>query len=258
MNEERGMRNNPFVHRFFVPALGAPGDLVMLSADEGAHLTRVLRLRPGAPIVLVDGRGGACAATIEAVRPEVRARVGEPIAPAPEPRVPVALAPAVLKGDAFDQVVRDAVMLGVATILPVISTRTEMKCAALARGRRIDRWTRIAVASMKQCGRAVLPAVAPSVDLRALLEAPVEGARLMLVEPQARGSDRVSIATLAAHPVPAAATLLVGPEGGWTPEEVEAAREHGWTLLALGGRTLRAQTAPTVAITALWTIWGEL
>jgi 16S rRNA (uracil1498-N3)-methyltransferase len=246
------------VHRFFVPALGAPGDLVMLSADEAAHLTRVLRLRPGAPIVLVDGRGGARAATVEAVRPEVRARIGEPIAPAPEPRVPVTLASAVLKGDVFDQIVRDAVMLGVSAIRPVISTRTELSHATLARGRRADRWARIAVASMKQCGRAVLPAIAPPVDLRALLDAPREGARLMLVEPQARGGDRVPLATLAAQPVPAAATLLVGPEGGWTPEEVEAARERGWTLLALGGRTLRAETAPMVALTALWTIWGEL
>jgi 16S rRNA (uracil1498-N3)-methyltransferase len=248
---------NHRVHRFFAPDLREAGELVTLSPDEGAHLTRVLRLRAGDRIVLVDGRGGAGTATIEAVHPDVRARVGEPIAPAPEPRVRVTLASAVLKGDGFDQVVRDAVMLGVSTIQPVVSTRTDVAPAAVARGRRTDRWQRIALASMKQCGRAVLPSIARPADLPTLLAAEHEGARLMLVEPQAGGADRVPLAALGAQAAPGAATLLVGPEGGWTVEEVQAAKRAGWTLLGLGGRTLRAEAAPIVALAGLWTVWKE-
>ncbi|HET7617289.1 MAG TPA: RsmE family RNA methyltransferase [Vicinamibacterales bacterium] len=260
------------MHRFFAPDCGASGGLVTLSPDEGAHLTRVLRLRPGDRVVLVDGRGGSWTATIDAVHPDVRARIHESIAPAPEPRVRVTLASAVLKGEGFDQVVRDAVMLGVSAIQPVISTRTvrthgaagapapttdDLSHTGAVRGRRADRWTRIAIASMKQCGRAVLPEVATPTDLPTLLAAARQGARLMLVEPQAGGADRVPLAALDARPVPGAATLLVGPEGGWTTEEVAAARAAGWTLLTLGGRTLRAEAAPLVALAGLWTVWKE-
>ncbi len=88
--------------------------------------------------------------------------------PAPETRVPATLVMCVLKGDKMDDVVRDAVMLGATAIQPIVSERTEMGSAALARSRRVERWQRVAVSSVKQCGRAVVPPVREPADVRAL------------------------------------------------------------------------------------------
>ena len=163
------------------------------------------------------------------------------------------LAQAVLKGDKMDAVVRDAVMIGVAAIQPIITERTESSVAALARGRRRERWERIAVSSAKQCGRAVVPPIlepkhfGPEDDLA--LPSPV----FVLVEPGA-----ASGLSLGEVEMPAAgqASVLIGPEGGWTSEELQHAATIG-RLITLGGRTLRADAMALVALAALFARWRE-
>jgi 16S rRNA (uracil1498-N3)-methyltransferase len=186
----------------------------------------------------------------------VRLTIGSPCTPAPEPRVAVALAQAVLKGDKMDDVVRDAVMIGVAAIHPIVTTRSELSLAALARGRRRERWERIAVSSAKQCGRAVVPSIAEPRHLYARdgsfavdFPHPV----FILVEPNT--SAGVGLAQLDST-VPSQATLVVGPEGGWTTEEVRAAAAVG-TLVTLGQRTVRADAMALVALSAMFARWGE-
>jgi 16S rRNA (uracil1498-N3)-methyltransferase len=167
--------------------------------------------------------------------------------------VAVTLAQAVLKGDKMDDVVRDAVMLGVAAIQPIVTARTEISAAALTRGRRRERWERIAVSAAKQCGRAVVPAILEPQSFpppsESLLPAPV----FVLVEPGV--SSGLALGDLDAQ-IPRHATLVVGPEGGWTADEVEAASALG-SLVTLGGRTLRADAMALVALSALFTRWRE-
>jgi 16S rRNA (uracil1498-N3)-methyltransferase len=242
-------------HRFLAPDATAAGRVVELPAGEAAHLARVLRLGTGDRVVVFDGRGRQFAATVETVKPAVRVRLAEAVAAAPEPRVRLTLVQAVLKGDGMDGVVRDAVMLGAATIQPVVSTRTEVTVQTLHRGRRIERWERVALASVKQCGRALVPDIGEPLAMEAALGSVDVAQRLILVEPSASAERRPSLA--AAAPAPVSAALLVGPEGGWTPGELEAAATHGWVPLTLGGRTLRADAAAIVAISALWGAWGE-
>lgn len=244
-------------HRFHAPDLTGPGTLVVLPPGEATHLARVLRLRAGDRVAVFDGRGRQFEATVETLKPAVSVRIGVPLAAAPEPRVPLTLVQAVLKGDGMDGVVRDAVMLGAAAVQPVVTARAEVALTALRRGHRAERWRRIVLASVKQCGRATLPEVAEPVELDAAL-ATAADLRLMLVEPGADTAGTESLDGLRGRPAPGSAALLVGPEGGWAPEELAAARAHGWTLLRLGGRTLRADAAPIVAISALWGEWGEL
>ena len=144
--------------RFYAPGATSAGDLATLPADEAQHLTRVLRLKAGDSIRVFNGRGGEFNATVESVvKQVVRVSVGAAGKPAPETRVAITLAQAVLKGDKMDDVVRDAVMMGVAAIQPIVTVRSEVSLAALERGRRRDRWQRIAISSAKQCGRAVVP-----------------------------------------------------------------------------------------------------
>jgi 16S rRNA (uracil1498-N3)-methyltransferase len=245
--------------RFFAPDAGAPGMLVTLPEDEGEHLTRVLRLGAGDLVHVFNGRGGEFEAVVEAAdRSGVGVRVGVQRDPVPEPGLSISLAQAVLKGDKMDDVVRDAVMIGVTTIHPILTSRTEVPPTAFENGRRRDRWMRVAVSSAKQCGRAVVPSVSEPVPLESLaqklLESWMAGPALMLVEPGA-SPKAVPLSELDVEP-PKAATIIIGPEGGWAPEEVEAG-SNVCRLVTLGERTLRADSMALVALAAVFTRWGE-
>ena len=245
--------------RFHAPAARASGEVVPLPDEEAAHLTRVLRLTRGDPVRVFNGRGGEFDALVEeAGRTGASVRVGTTRQPAPEARVAITLVQAVLKSDKMDDVVRDAVMLGVALVQPVVSGRAEVTRASLARGGRRDRWQRIAVSSAKQCGRATVPPVLEPFEFEDLVEAlaamTLPQPALMLVEPHA-GAEATRLSELDLSPQ-RAATVIIGPEGGWTNGEVERGASVA-RLVTLGGRTLRADAAPVVALAALLTVWGE-
>ena len=215
------------------------------------------RLAPGDRVRVFNGRGAEFESVVDAAdRGGVHVLIGAPCAPAaPEAKVAITLAQAVLKGDKMDDVVRDAVMIGVAAIQPIITARTESSMVALERGKRRERWARIAVSSAKQCGRAVVPPILEPQPFSLQISAantypsPV----LILVEPgAASGTPLGSLEPT----VPAQATLVVGPEGGWTAEEVQASATLG-RLVTLGGRTLRADAMALVALAAMFTRWRE-
>ncbi len=241
------------VPRLYVPLLDARSRTVTLPEDEAAHLRRVLRVKAGDDVRLFDGRGGEVDATvISAGRAGVVVEIGAPVVAALEWPVRVTLAQAVLKGEKIDDVIRDAVMMGVAAIQPLLTARTEVPAEAFSRGRRVDRWQRIAVASAKQCGRAVVPRVLAPCSLQACLGAGRQGPALMLVEPAASIPGRGSWPLA---DTPSSATLLVGPEGGWAGDEVALALETGCLTLTLGPRTLRADAAAIVAISVMQFVW---
>jgi len=242
-----------------VPDAEQPGTVVGLPDEEAQHLTRVLRLGRGAAVRVFNGRGGEFDATVDAVaKNSVRVRISGAVEAVREPSVALTLAQAVLKADKMDDVVRDAVMMGVAAIQPVITTRTEVSLATLTRGKRRYRWERIAASSAKQCGRATVPAIrdprpfADIVDGLIRMSEPVPG--IMLVEPSASREARNL------HDLkklrPREGTVLVGPEGGWTVEEVDRA-SSACRLITFGARTIRADAMAVVALTALFTIWDE-
>jgi 16S rRNA (uracil1498-N3)-methyltransferase len=242
--------------RFHVPGVDAGSSRVELPEDEAEHLVRVLRLGVGDEVDVFDGRGGLWRAeVVHAGKNSAAVRPLEPLTPARELRAAVTLVIGVLKGDKMDDVVRDAVMLGVAAIQPAISERAETSMAAMARSNRIARWQRIAVASAKQCARAVVPAVHQPMPLEWYWNEKSDAVRVMCVEPSAALGDVVPVQRV---PASKAVHVIVGPEGGWSVTEVAAAHETGAILMTLGSRTLRADAMPIVALTALLTTWGEL
>ena len=242
--------------RFHVPGLTSTAERVELPEDEAEHLVRVLRLGVGDEVDVFDGRGGLWRAEIvQAGKKSAAVRPIAPGTPARELGVQLSLVVSVLKGDKIDDVVRDAVMLGVTSIRPVISERTEISLAAIARSTRIARWQRIAVASAKQCGRAVVPVIHGAAPFDWYLSEQSDAARVSLrraVGGAWRSASRAGV------PRSRAVDLIVGPEGGWSVTEVAAAHDSGAILMSLGGRTLRADAVPIVALTALLTTWGEL
>ena len=237
------------MHRVHVPGAGPPD--VTVTGNEARHIARVLRLSAGDHVVVFDGRGHEWLGRITSTaRTTVAIELRSQRVPVAEPKIEVTLGVAVLKGSQFDDVVRDATMLGVVEIVPFVSAHVALSEQAWKQ-RSIDRWERIASSSASQCRRAVVPRLSAVTSLASLLSTDGFDLIVMCVEP-ASGCG----APVTSLPFPSRVLLLVGPEGGWSPEEVEAARAARAAFVSLGPRTLRAETAPAVALSALWTHWG--
>jgi 16S rRNA (uracil1498-N3)-methyltransferase len=244
------------VHRFYAPGF-LPDSPFELPADEAQHLARVLRLRPGDEIAVFDGTGNEARACVESVSSRrVTVRVIGPHTAAPEARVAVTLSQALLKSDRMDRVIRDAVMLGVAAVQPFVSRRTEVPISAVTKGGRQHRWDRTVVASVKQCGRAVVPPVHATRAFADLLRSTEGQTRLMFVEPGA--ARHVADVTSLEGQRPLEAMVLIGPEGGWDTPEIDDAGNSGVTLLSFGARVLRADAAAAAVIPVLRYIWRDL
>jgi 16S rRNA (uracil1498-N3)-methyltransferase len=247
----------PVYPRFLAPDLDPSATETRLPADESRHLARVLRLGAGALVAVFDGRGR-----------EYLARVGDPrdagtmltliapITPAAEPAVPLTLVQAMLKGGAMDDVVRDATMMGAASIRPVLSAHVSVKPAMAARPDNVERWRRIAIAAAKQSRRATIPEIAPAVPFATALDTDPEALTVMFVEPSANAPARIARSLLDIVR-PLRVELLIGPEGGWAAEEIDLAAARGARLVTLGSLTLRADATPIAAIAVLRMLWEE-
>lgn len=237
------------VPRFFAPDIDPANATVALSQDESHHARHVLRLRAGDAVGVFDGRGREWTASVRSIAArKVTLELRAARKAMSEPPVAVTLATALLKGDRMDAVVRDATMLGVSAIVPLITAHVVVPKAARTASA-VERWRRIAVASAKQCGRAVVPAIYSPTAVATALHANAP-CKILTAEPGTAPSR-----TVPAHP-PGPAWLFVGPEGGWSSEEIDQAHRVGAVPITLGPRTLRADAAPIVALSVLWTTWG--
>jgi 16S rRNA (uracil1498-N3)-methyltransferase len=244
--------------RFLAPLLDPDARELTLPADEARHLTRVLRLGTGARVAVFDGRGREFVATVTvASRDRVVVRLEEAVVRTAAPRIFITLAQAILKGHKMDDVVRDATMIGTGEIVPLITEHMSVNPSAIARGNPEDRWARIAVASAKQCGRATVPDVHSPVSLETWLggRRREEELTLMLVEPAIDDPRARSLRELMAATPPARATVIVGPEGGWSAREIGGAVAAGCHPMTLGPLTLRADAVPIVALSVLRVMW---
>ena len=221
----------------------------MLTDAEARHARQILRMRPGDRAELFDGAGIEVIA--EVVGPDgqnLAFRVLEARTAAIELPIRVVIASAVLKGDAMDALVRDVAMLGAHAVAPVVTARTVIPARAGHAVGVVDRWRRIALASAKQCGRSILPLIEPARPLAEALADPAwrHATRLILCEPRTGAGGAT-----AAPGVSDDVVVLSGPEGGWAPEELDAAIAHGWRPWTCSPLTLRAETAPVAALAIL-------
>lgn len=238
--------------RFHVPA-AAPGARVTLPEHIAHHAREVLRLRAGAAVRVFDGGGREWDAVLdEASRRAVSARLLNAVAPRPESPLRLVLAMAALKGDRMELVLQKATELGVAEIWPVVTFRTDAAARPALQGSRAERWERVVSGAAEQCGRAVVPHVAPTVTLEGLLARPFDGSRVALVETPGHPA-------LPSLPVDPAAPLLllVGPAGGFEPAEAESLQAAGFIPASLGPRILRAETAAVAAVAVAQAAWGD-
>jgi 16S rRNA (uracil1498-N3)-methyltransferase len=220
--------------RLFVEAKLSAGLTVPATADQAHYLLRVMRRRGGEDVALFNGQDGEFAATIEEAGKHLRFAVGDRLRPQ-APDTDLWLAFALLKRDATDLTVRQATELGVARIVPVVARHSQGERVNLARLRAI------ATEAAEQCERLTLPLIEAPRPLAAVLESwPASRPLVALIE-------RAEAPSVPAHPGPAG--LLVGPEGGFAPEEIAALRRLAFvTPASLGGRILRAETAAIAGI----------
>jgi 16S rRNA (uracil1498-N3)-methyltransferase len=241
--------------RVYILDVTAGATRVEVRGDEAHHLARVVRVRVGDVIGVFDGRGRewrACVA--EVTKQSVVVILDGEVPAVVEPALQVTLAIGVLKGDQMDSVVRDATVMGVSAIVPLATDHVTVPARAWRDDGAAARWHRVAVAAAKQCQRAVVPTISAVVPFVEMWAAPRAEVVLACVEPGATGiTAGAAWQTLQR---PASVLLLVGPEGGWSADEVAQIAAHGGHAVSLGPRTLRAELVPAVAMTTLWSTWG--
>jgi 16S rRNA (uracil1498-N3)-methyltransferase len=221
------------------------GNRAILTGNHAEHLARVLRARVGQEFDIATGLAVRKSRITSIAESRVEFELGEEVPAATAARITLALA--VFKFDRMEWAIEKCTELGVAHIVPVIAQRTDAHLAA-ATIKRTERWRRIARQAAEQSRRAAPPEIAAPVELPEALGLPGD-VRIVLAESEAKALLRDVLESL---PQEAEIVLAVGPEGGWTIEELQSFQQAGWTSASLGRTVLRAETA-AIAATAIAT-----
>jgi 16S rRNA (uracil1498-N3)-methyltransferase len=241
------------VTRVFVDKQLIPGKGVGLPEQAGLHLTRVLRLEAGAPVVLFDGSGGEYAGTLHRDGKTLWVRVGAHDPVERESPLDITLLQGVARGERMDLIVQKATELGVTRIVPVLAERSLVKVDAKQRERKLEHWRSIAISACEQCGRNRVPEVGIPVPLGdAIAALSAGGLRCLLA------ADGESSLATAARDFRGSIVLLIGPEGGLADAERRFATTQGFGSYRMGPRILRTETAGLAALAALQSVAGDL
>ena len=213
------------------------------------HLTRVLRASVGDRIECVDGQGRRYLGAI--TRGDARhlsVTVASSAQDPPDP-VRIVVAPALIKAGRFDWLIEKATELGAHRIQPLLTQRTAVRCSDASGEGKLARWRRIAREAAVQCGRATLPEVAAPQPFDVVVPAFAEASLILIPTLETDGASLPQI--MASRPDAASIILLVGPEGDFTPEEVQQAMRRGAQPVSLGRLTLRSETAAIAGLAML-------
>ena len=234
--------------RFHVPLSLAPGARLALPPGAARH-AQVLRLQPGHAVTLFDGAGGEWSAHVTRMgRSEVEVQVQAHDAVEREAARAVHLAVGLMAAERMDWLAEKATELGAASLQPLLTERASLRLAGERAAKKRAHWQAVAVAACEQSGRNRLLDVRGQLSFQEYQAVPADGVRWLLSLDAAATPVSAALAALAAdQPV----VLLSGPEGGLSPAEQAAALAAGWRPIGLGGRVLRAETAPLAALAAL-------
>jgi 16S rRNA (uracil1498-N3)-methyltransferase len=219
------------------------GNRAILTGNHAEHLARVLRARVGQEFDIATGLAVRKSRITSIAESRVEFELGEEVAAAAAAKITLALA--VFKFDRMEWAIEKCTELGVAHIVPVIAQRTGLHLAAAAT-KRTERWRRIARQAAEQSRRALPPEIAAPIELPETLALPGD-VRIVLAESEEQAVLRDVLESL---PQEAGIVLAVGPEGGWTTDELQGFHQAGWTSASLGRTVLRAETA-AIAATAI-------
>jgi 16S rRNA (uracil1498-N3)-methyltransferase len=242
--------------RFYIPNPHIQDGLLKIEGDEVKHIRKVLRLKAGDEILVFDGSGKEFEGTIvEEGRSSVMVKVQGIFSSKGDSSLEVTLAQSLLKGEKMDYLIQKTTELGVKEIIPFFSSRSVPLLEKSRRLKRHQRWEKIAVEASKQCGRGVVPKIESLQDYSGMLRAAStdhlrlilwEGDGIKLKEVLERSGEKTKI------------FFVIGPEGGFSQDEVDKAKKAGFVAVTLGKRILRAETASLCLLSILQYEWGDM
>lgn len=239
-----------------IPRIFHDGELecdkeITLSTGAATHVSRVLRLKPGDPLILFNGQGGEYRATLTSLsKRDVRVTVESFEDRDVESPLEITLVQGISRGERMDYTLQKAVELGVTEIIPVVTERTVVRLNEERRRKREQHWRGVVISACEQCGRNTLPEITPIVNLENYLSNSGNGLRLLLDHRADSGTGELEPAEKV--------TLLVGPEGGLSQQERDRAVGYGFKTVRFGPRIMRTETAAVAAVAILQTIMGDL
>lgn len=236
-------------HRFFVSPFQLTDSVVHIVGEDAHQIRVVLRLRPGDEIAVLDGSGKEYLCTLETVRDgEVRASVHGSRCLHMEPKVFITVVQALAKGEKVDRVIQHGTEIGVSRFLLVDTTRSVLHLDGDREERRLERWRRVAKEAAEQAHRAKIPEVRGVLSLPEALQLLGE-AKSAVLHPESAGQSMLQ--WLRDTDMPRGFAVIVGPEGGFTREEIEVCEHYGAAAVSLMPRVLRTETAALVAVSQI-------
>ncbi|MBP2653868.1 MAG: Ribosomal small subunit methyltransferase [Firmicutes bacterium] len=229
---------------------------IIIEGPDARHIGQVLRMVPGAEIVVVGLDGQAGRAGIVAIKATtVEAVLIEKLDERREPPIEVCLAQGLPKSDKMEYIIQKAVEIGAVCVIPMAVRFSTVHYDEQKKRARVERWQKIAQEAAKQCGRGIVPTVAPVQSLIEVLEEVKPDTRVIMLY---EGETRQNLKAILSGCQAKSYLILVGPEGGFSPDEVEACKSHGACIATLGPRILRTETAAVVALSIIMYQNGDL
>lgn len=242
-------------HRFYALKSQISDSHITLDSDESHHLARVLRLREGAPVFVFDGEGSEWECQITNVgKHETELTVLRQLTDTVESPLHLTLAQALVKGDKFDLVVQKATELGITRIVPLLTDHSDIRRAEARAEQRLQRWRRISLEALKQCGRRRLVEISEPVSFVDFCDAGSTDHKLIFSERGGRplreiAADLQQVTQL---------IVCVASEGGWSEAELKTAETKNFLAVHLGARILRTETAAIAAVALAQHLFGDL
>jgi 16S rRNA (uracil1498-N3)-methyltransferase len=239
------------ISRFYCPELDINNTHFSLPEAAHRHAVQVLRLKKGAVIQVFDGRGLAYLATLDRIeKRESVVILGEKLDTQNESPLEITLLQGVSRGERMDYAIQKAVELGVHKVIPVITERCNVSLSKERSEKRLAHWQGVMISACEQSGRSTLPELGEIMRLEDCLTLNQTSTRLVL--------DPMASQGFSCMEKQQQVTLLIGPEGGLSEEEVSSVTKNGFSAINFGPRILRTETAAVAAIAAMQTLWGDL
>ena len=246
------------MRRFFVEKIIPTGGFLSITGKEARHIVTVLRMKKGETLILMDREGQSFEATIEAVHyKEVKVKITKTVPPLPPSPIEMSLAQAIIKSHPMEYLIKKVTELGIGSIHPFYSERTVIKLKPEQLKNKMDRWMEIMKSACKQCGRVTLPTLNTPLPFEELINTVPnkKTLKVLLWEDEDKVDLKRLLTSMSFEPHVFA---IVGPEGGFTSNEINLAKDAGFQIISLGNRILRAETAAVSLISIIQYEWGDL
>ena len=239
------------IHRVYTPESLEPGSELAVGGKTAHYLVRVLRVKAGQTIVLFNGDGKDYAAEVAgAERQAIFLNIISRLPAVREPDIDISVVQAVSRGERMDQTLQKCTELGASSFQPLFSERVEVRLQGSKLAKRLEHWQGVVISACEQCGRARVPPVLEPVDVTGLVASGTRGQRLVLAPGAQQPLASVAFSQLN--------QLVIGPEGGFSDQELDLMRSSGMQMVVLGPRVLRTETAAPAAIAVMQALAGDL